>query len=99
VAAKDEAAIADSLKNMRLSDSKELDNQPICVGDVWRDLMNDQSFCYKCYVLACCLKDIKQLEALFRKYPADSFANAVDDEGNNRILLAIAEDARLDTVK
>jgi ankyrin repeat protein len=29
----------------------------------------------------------------------DSFANAVDDEGNNGILLAAAEDAGLDTVK
>jgi hypothetical protein len=42
---------------------------------------------------------MKQLEALFRKYPEDSFVNAVDDEGNNGILLAAAEDARLDTVK
>jgi hypothetical protein len=99
VAAKDEAAIADSLKNMRLSDSEELDNQPIRVDDVWRDLMNDQSFRYTCYVSACCLRDMKELEALFREYPADSFANAVDDEGNNGILLAAAEDAGLNTVK
>ena len=42
---------------------------------------------------------MKQLEALFRQYPEDSFANAVDDEGNNGILLAAAEDAGLDTVK
>lgn len=42
---------------------------------------------------------MKQLEALFRKYPEDSFANAIDDEGNNGILLAAAEDAGLDTVK
>jgi len=42
---------------------------------------------------------MKQLEALFREYPEDLFANAVDDEGNNRILLAAAEDDRLDTVK
>lgn len=42
---------------------------------------------------------MKQLEALFRKYPEDSFANAVDDEGNNRILLAAAEDAGLAIIK
>ena len=99
MAAKDEVAIADSLKNMRLSDSEELDNQPTRIDDEWRDLMNDQSFRYGCYVSACCLKDMKQLEALFCKYPEDSFANAVDDEGNNGILLAATEDAGLDTVK
>jgi Ankyrin repeats (3 copies) len=98
-AAKDEVAIADSLDNMRLSDSEELDNQPTRVDDVWRDLMNDQSFRYKCYFSACCLKDTKELGALFHKYPEDSFANAVDNEGNNGILLAAAEDAGLDTVK
>ena len=42
---------------------------------------------------------MKQLKALFCKYPGDLFANAVDDEGNNGILLAAAEDAGLNTVK
>ena len=64
VALEDEVAIADSLKNMRLSDSEELDNQPTRVDTIWRDLMNDQSYRHKCYVSACCLKDMKQLEAL-----------------------------------
>ena len=98
-AAKDELAIADSLNSMRLSDSEEPDNQPTHPDDVWRDFMNDQSFRSKCYISACCLKDMEQLEALFREYPEDSFANAVDHEGNNGILLASAEDAGLDTVK
>ncbi|MCJ1422392.1 hypothetical protein MMC29_000272 [Sticta canariensis] len=98
-AAKDELAIADSLNSMRLSDSEEPDNQPTHPDDVWRDFMNDQSFRSKCYISACCLKDVEQLEALFREYPEDSFANAVDHEGNNGILLASAEDAGLDTVK
>ena len=98
-AAKDEVAIADSLNSMRLSDSEERDNRPTRPDDVWGELMNDQSFRSTCYISACCLKDMEQLEALFRKYPEDSFANAVDDEGNNGILLAAAEDAGLDTVK
>jgi hypothetical protein len=42
---------------------------------------------------------MKQHEALFCKYPEDSLANTIDDEGNNGILLAAAEDARLNTVK
>jgi hypothetical protein len=92
VAANDEVAIADSLNNMRLSDSEELDNS-------WRDFMNDQSFRYDCYLSACLLNDMEQLEALFRQYPEDSYANVVDDEGNNGILRAAADDARLDTVK
>ncbi|MCJ1307814.1 hypothetical protein MMC25_001462 [Agyrium rufum] len=82
VAAEDEVAIADSLKNMRLSDSENVDNQPTRADDIWRDLMNDQSF-----------------RPLFREYSEDSFADAIDDEGNNGILLAAAEDAGLDTVK
>jgi hypothetical protein len=98
-AAKDEDAIANSLDSMRLSDSEELDDQPPRVDDMWRDLINDQSFRHKCYFSACCTKDIKELKALFREYPEDSFANAVDREGNNGILLAATEDAGLDTVK
>jgi hypothetical protein len=42
---------------------------------------------------------MKQLEALFYKYPKDLFTNAIDNKGNNGILLATAEDAGLDTVK
>jgi ankyrin repeat protein len=61
--------------------------------------MNDQSYRHTCYFSACSVKDMKELEALFYKYPEDSFANAVDEEGNNGILLAAAEDAGLDTVK
>jgi hypothetical protein len=61
--------------------------------------MNDQSFRYDCYFSACCLKDTKQLRGLFHKYPKDSFANAVDNEGNNGILLTTTKDAGLDTVK
>ena len=53
----------------------------------------------KCYFSACCLKYSKQLKAPFRKYPDDLFANAVDDEGSNGILLTAAEDTWLDTVK
>jgi ankyrin repeat protein len=53
----------------------------------------------QCYFTACCTKDIKQLELLFRVYPEDSFANAFDREGNNGILLAATEDAGLDTIK
>jgi hypothetical protein len=98
-AAKDEVAIADSLNSIRLSDSEELDNQPTRLDDVWRDLFNDPSFRYDCYFSACILKDMKELEALFREYPEDLFVNAVDDEGNNGILLAATEDAGLDTVK
>jgi hypothetical protein len=84
---------------MRLSDSEELDNQPTHPDDVWRDFMNDQSFRSKYYLSVCCLKDIEQLKALFREYPEDSFANAVNYEGSNGILLAAADDAGLDTVK
>jgi len=92
-------AIADSLDSMGLSDSEELDDQPPRVDDIWRDLMNDQSYRHTCYFSACCVKDKKELEALFHEYPEDLFANAVDEEGNNGILLAAAEDAGLDTVK
>ncbi|KAL7923122.1 hypothetical protein ACQKWADRAFT_291272 [Trichoderma austrokoningii] len=98
-AATDELAIVDSLNSMGLSDSEERDNQPTHPDDVWGELMNDPSFRSGCYISACCLKDRKQLEALFREYPKDSFANAVDREGNNGILLAAAEDAGLETVK
>jgi len=42
---------------------------------------------------------MKELEALFCEYPEDLFANAVDDKGNNGILLTIAEDTGLDTIK
>jgi hypothetical protein len=97
--AEDEVEIADSLNTMNLSDSEEPANQPPCVDDILRDLMNDQSYRHTCYFSACCVKDMKELEALFYKYPEDSFANAVDEEGNNGILLAAAEDAGLDTVK
>jgi hypothetical protein len=61
--------------------------------------MNDQSYRHTYYFSACCVKDKKELEALFHEYPEDLFANAVDEEGNNGILLAAAEDAGLDTVK
>ena len=44
-------------------------------------------------------KGYKTTRRFFRKYPEDLFANAVDDEGNNGILLVAAEDAGLDTVK
>jgi len=98
-AAEDEVEIADSLNTMNLSDSEELANQPPCLDDILRDLMNDRSYRYTCYFAACCVKDKKELEALFHKYPEDSFANAVDEEGNNGILLAAAEDAGLDTIK
>jgi len=90
---------SDSLDSMRLSDSEELDEQPTHPDDVWRDFMNDKSFRSKYYISACCTKDMEQLEALFRVYPEDSFANAVDREGSNGILLAATEDAGLDTVK
>jgi hypothetical protein len=96
--AKDEVAIADSLNNMRLSDSEELDNQPTRVDDVWEDLMNDRPFRHDPYVSACSTKDMEQLEALFCEYPVDSFAKAVDYEGNDGILLAAAEEAGLNTV-
>jgi hypothetical protein len=97
-AAEDEDAIADSLDSMRLSDSEELDDQPPRVDDIRRDLMKDQSYRHTCYLSACSIKDKKELEALFHEYSEDSFANAVDEEGNNGILLAAAEDAGLDTV-
>lgn len=97
--AKDELAIADSLNSMRLSDFEELDNQSTHLDDVWRDFMNDQFFRFKYYISTCCLKNVKQLEALFREYLEDSFANAVDHEENNEILLVSAEDAELETVK
>jgi hypothetical protein len=45
------------------------------------------------------LKNTKELRALFHKYLKDLFANAVDNKGNNSILLAAAKDAGLDTVK
>jgi len=80
-AAKDEVAIADSMNSMRLSDSKEPNDQPAHPIDVWRDSMNNQSFRSSCYISACCLKDMEQLEALFREYPEDSFANAVITKG------------------
>lgn len=98
-ATKDEVIVADSLKNMTLSDSKELDTQSTCSDSILRDLMNDPPYRCTCYFSACCLKDIKQLEDLFCEYPEDSFVNAVDDEGSNGILLASAEDAGLDTVQ
>jgi ankyrin repeat protein len=82
-----------------LSDSEGLDNQQTRLDDILRDLFTDQFFRYKCYFSACCLKDIKRLEELFRRYPEDLFANAVDDEGNNGILLVAAEDDGLNTVK
>ncbi|KFA81224.1 hypothetical protein S40288_07887 [Stachybotrys chartarum IBT 40288] len=98
-AATDENAIVDSLNSMGLSDSEEHNNKPTRPDDIWRELMNDQSHRSTCYISACCLKDIEQLEALFHEYPEDSFANAVDHEGNNGILLAATEDAGLNTVK
>ena len=41
----------------------------------------------------------KNLEDLFLRYPEHLFANAVDDEGNNGILLVAAEDDMLTTLK
>ncbi|QSZ30989.1 hypothetical protein DSL72_000550 [Monilinia vaccinii-corymbosi] len=98
-AAKDVVAIADSLNSIRLSDSEELGKQPPNFDDLWTDLKKDKSFRSNYYFSACCAKDLKQLEALFREYPEGSFANAVDRKGNNGILLAATEDAGLDTVK
>ena len=40
--AEDEVEIANSLSTMNLSDSEESANQPLCVDDNLRDLMNDQ---------------------------------------------------------
>lgn len=44
-------------------------------------------------------KEYKTTQTLFCKYPKDLFTNTVDDEGNNGILLTIAEDAGLNIVK
>lgn len=95
----DKVAIVDSLNSLSLSDSEGLDNQQTRLVDILRDLFTDQSFQYKYYFSACCLKDIKRLEELFRRYPKDLFANAVDDKGNNGILLVAAEVDGLNTVK
>lgn len=97
--AKNEVAIANSLKNIRLSDSEGLDNEPTRADNLLRDLISEQSFRHTSYFSACCLKDMKQLEAFFRKYPEDLFANAVNNKGNNGILFIITEDAKLATIK
>lgn len=45
-ATKNAVAIADSLNSMRLSNPKELDNQPTNFDVIRQDLINDQSFRY-----------------------------------------------------
>jgi hypothetical protein len=97
--AEDKVAIVDSLNSLSWSDSEELDNQQTWLDDIWRDILTDQSFRYKCYFSACCLKDIKQLGDLIRRYSEDLVANAADDEGNSGIFLVAAVHGGLNTAK
>ena len=71
--AEDKVTFVDSLNSLSLSDSEELDNQQTWLDDIWRDFLTAQSFRYKFYFSACCLKDIIQLGDLIRRYPEDLF--------------------------
>ena len=57
----------------------------------WRALMRSYSFRKKCYLSACILKDIPQLQHLFTTY-YDDFANMVDEQGRNGFLLAATKE-------
>jgi len=92
-------ALIGTTDNLTLKDAgRQSTSTPKPSEEIWEELCLDPNFRKRLYFSHCILKQIRDLESLFDRYPNDPFIEATDEEGNNGALLAATEENGLETL-
>lgn len=74
-------------------------NREKTTEDILGELYSDPGYRLKVYFSHCCLRELRKLKMLCRRYSEDPFVASVDEDGNTGLLLAATEENGLETLR